>query len=82
MCFLVAFGKSDFYRRYKHAITNCYQVKTTGEMLPRSNTNDEQVSNLVKCPCFIDDVSVLFRTNEIDFDRESTQSLISVFTRE
>jgi hypothetical protein len=72
MCFLVAFGKSDFYRRYKHAIANCYQVKTTGEMLPRPNTNDEQVSNLVKCSCFIDDVNVLSKTNEINFDREST----------
>jgi hypothetical protein len=72
VCFLVAFGKSDFYRRYKHAIANCYQVKTTGEMLPRPNTNDEQVSNLVKYPCFIDDVSVLSKTNEINFDREST----------
>jgi hypothetical protein len=72
VCFFVAFGKSDFYRRYKHAIANCYQVKTTGEMLPRPNTNDEQVLNLVKCPCFIDDVSVFSSTSEIDFDGEST----------
>ena len=72
MCSLAAFGKSDFYRRYKHAIANCYQVKTTGEMLPRPNTNDEQVSNLVKCPYFIDDVSVLSSSSEIDFDIEST----------
>ncbi len=47
-------------------------MNTTGEMLPRPNTNDEQISNLVKCPCFIDDVSILSRTNEMDFDREST----------
>ncbi|CAF1079328.1 unnamed protein product, partial [Didymodactylos carnosus] len=54
-----SFGKSDFYKLYKHAISNCYQVKMTGEMLPRPNTNDPQVSNLVKCPYFIDDFTKL-----------------------
>ncbi len=61
-CWFSAFGKSDFHKRYKHAISNCYQVKMTGEMLPRPNTNDEEVSSLLKCPYFIDDVSDLFFT--------------------
>ncbi|CAF3398329.1 unnamed protein product [Rotaria socialis] len=54
-----SFGKSDFHKRYKHAISNCYQVKMTGEMLPRPNTNDAEVSNALKCPYFIDDFTKL-----------------------
>ncbi|CAF3785069.1 unnamed protein product [Rotaria sp. Silwood1] len=56
---LDSFGKSDFHKRYKHAISNCYQVKMTGEMLPRPNTNDAPVSNLLKCLYFIDDFTKL-----------------------
>lgn len=35
---------------------------------------DEQVSNLVKCPYFIDDVMVLSMTNKWNFDEESAES--------
>lgn len=61
----IAFGKSDFHKRYKHAILNSYQVKTTGEMLPRPNMNDPPVNNPVKCPYFIDDVSSSFYSPRI-----------------